>query len=44
MAEGDIHKIGSLSSNKMHILRLDERVGTYEHVIIDISPLEYSLK
>jgi len=29
LAHDEIHKIGTIPPNKMHILRLDERVGTY---------------
>jgi hypothetical protein len=39
MTEGDVHKLGSFPSNKIHILRLDERVGTYEHLTAEVENL-----
>ena len=32
LAHDEIHKIGMVPHNKLHVLRLDERVGTYEHL------------
>jgi hypothetical protein len=35
LTDREVHKVGAIASNKLHILRFDERVGTYEQIICD---------
>lgn len=37
MGHNESHKMGFLSENRLSILRLDPRVGTYEHLISEFA-------
>lgn len=39
MDRGESHKLGYFGDYKLSILRLDERVGTYEHLSYEFAPL-----
>lgn len=39
MEKGESHKLGLFGECKLSILRLDERVGTYEHLSYEFAPL-----
>lgn len=38
MGHNEAHKIGYLTENRLSILRLDPRVGTYEHLTSEFAP------
>ena len=38
MGHNEAHKMGFLTENRLSILRLDERVGTYEHLVSEFAP------
>lgn len=39
MGRAESHKIGFFTENKLTLLRLDERVGTYERLTCEFAPL-----
>jgi hypothetical protein len=44
LGQDEAHKLGQFQPNTLHILRLDKRVGTYEHLVTEFEDSQTNFK